>query len=69
MARISLTAGDAAEAHRCWERAARYMASYGSHKDVTLLELLDPLPNLAAADPAQAQARLADVHPLTYLVT
>jgi hypothetical protein len=69
MARISLTAGDAAEARRCWERAARYMASYGSHKDVTLLELLDPLPNLAAADPTQARTRLAQVHPLTYLVT
>lgn len=68
MARISLTAGDAAEARRCWERAARYMASYGSHKDITLYELLEPLPSLAA-DPAQARARLAQVHPLTYLVT
>jgi len=69
MARISLTAGDNAEARRCWERAARYMASYGSHKDITLYELLEPLPNLAAADPAQARTRLAHVHPLTYLVT
>jgi hypothetical protein len=30
MARVSLNAGDTAEARHCWERAARYMAAYGS---------------------------------------
>jgi len=68
MARVSLAAGDPAEARRCWNRAARYMAAYGSHKDSTIHELLDPLPNLAAADPDQARTRLARVQPLAYLV-
>ena len=51
MARISLTAGDCGEALQCWQRAARYMACYGSHKDATIYELLDPLPDLSAAEP------------------
>ena len=69
MARISLTAGDRGEALQCWQRAARYMACYGSHKDATIQELLDPLPDLAAADPEQACIRLARVRRLTYLVS
>ncbi|MCH6165155.1 AAA family ATPase [Pseudonocardia alaniniphila] len=68
MARISVTAGDRGEALRCWQRAARYMACYGSHKDATIYELLDPLPNLAAVNPSEARARLARIRRLTYLV-
>lgn len=68
MARASLNAGDAAEARRCWERAARYMAAYGSHKDTTIYELLAPLPDLAAADLDRARTRLASLQPLAYLV-
>ncbi|MGW7580931.1 AAA family ATPase [Kitasatospora sp. NPDC054768] len=68
MARISLLANDTVEAQACWERAARYMAAYGSHKDATIYELLDPMPDLAAIDPTRARARLEQVQPLTYLV-
>lgn len=68
MASVCLAAGDRAEARRCWERSAHYSACYGSHKDLTLLELLDPLPNLATADQLQARNRLAQVRDLTYLV-
>ncbi|WP_158715013.1 ATP-binding protein [Kitasatospora phosalacinea] len=68
MARVSLIAGDAAEARECWERAAHYMAAYGSHKDITIHELLGPLPNLVALDPTEARTRLAEAQPLTYLV-
>jgi len=68
MARISLTAGDRDEALQCWQRASHYMACYGSHKDGTIYELLNPLSDLTAADPEQGRRRLARVRHLTYLV-
>ncbi|MFJ5123394.1 ATP-binding protein [Kitasatospora sp. NPDC088548] len=68
MARVSLACGDPQEAQRCWERAARYMGAYGGHKDVTVDELLDPLPQLMQADPVQARVRLARTQPLVHLV-
>ncbi|MEU9384139.1 ATP-binding protein [Streptomyces sp. NPDC048279] len=68
MARVSLACGDPDEAQRCWERAARYMGAYGGHKDSTIEELLDPLPQLVQADPVQARVRLARTQPLVYLV-
>ncbi|MER6194887.1 ATP-binding protein [Streptomyces cyaneofuscatus] len=68
MARVSLACGDPQEAQQCWDRAARYMGAYGSHKDITIEELLDPLPQLMQADPVQAQVRLARAQPLVYLV-
>ncbi|MET8925207.1 AAA family ATPase [Streptomyces sp. NPDC004623] len=68
MARVSLACDDPHEAQRCWERAARYMGAYGGHKDITIEELLDPLPQLMQADPVQAQVRLARTQPLVHLV-
>ncbi|MER5878455.1 ATP-binding protein [Streptomyces sp. NPDC001910] len=68
MARVSLACGDPQEARQCWDRAARYMGAYGSHKDITIEELLDPLPRLMQADPVQARVRLARAQPLVYLV-
>ncbi|MFC8660804.1 AAA family ATPase [Streptomyces sp. NPDC057199] len=68
MARVSLACGDRQEAQQCWERAARYMGAYGSHKDITIEELLEPLPQLMQADPVQARVRLARAQPLVYLV-
>ncbi|AZM58146.1 MULTISPECIES: ATP-binding protein [unclassified Streptomyces] len=68
MARVSLACGDPDEAQRCWERAARYMGAYGGHKDITIDELLDPLPQLVQANPVQARVRLARTQPLVYLV-
>lgn len=68
MARVSLACGDPDEAQHCWERAARYMGAYGGHKDITIEELLEPLPQLLQADPVQARLRLARTQPLVYLV-
>ncbi|MER6625428.1 ATP-binding protein [Streptomyces sp. NPDC000931] len=68
MARVSLACGDPHEAQRCWERAASYMGAYGGHKDITVEELLNPLPQLVQADPVQARVRLARTQPLVYLV-
>lgn len=68
MARICLAAGDRDKAHECWQRSARYSSAYGSHKDLTLLELLDPLPTLATISLYQAQTKLGRVRDLAYLV-
>ncbi|MFB6628129.1 AAA family ATPase [Streptomyces sp. NPDC056374] len=68
MARVSLACGDQREAQECWERAARYMGAYGGHKDSTISELLDPLPQLLQAAPGQARERLARTQSLAYLV-
>ncbi|MEU6934782.1 AAA family ATPase [Streptomyces sp. NPDC046374] len=68
MARVSLACGDPLAAQECWDRAARFMGAYGGHKDATISELLDPLPQLLQAAPAQARERLARTQPLTYLV-
>ncbi|MFJ4648310.1 hypothetical protein ACIP6Q_32960 [Streptomyces bobili] len=68
MARVSLACDDPDEAQRCWERGARRMGAYGGHKDITIEELLDPLPQLVQADPIQARVRLARTQPLVYLV-
>ncbi|MFC8230663.1 NACHT domain-containing protein [Streptomyces sp. NPDC057287] len=68
MARVSLACDDGLAAQECWERAARFMGAYGGHKDATVEELLDPLPELLQADPAQARERLARTQPLVYLV-
>ncbi|MFJ8955269.1 AAA family ATPase [Streptomyces sp. NPDC102381] len=68
MARVSLACGDRQEAQRCWDRAARYMGAYGGHKDITIEELLNPLPQLMQADPVQARLRLAQAQSLVCLV-
>jgi hypothetical protein len=62
-ARFALAGGDTSQAHAYWNEACRLMTAYGWHKDITIYEVLDPLPNLIAADPARARARLAQVQP------
>ncbi|WP_203902900.1 hypothetical protein [Virgisporangium aliadipatigenens] len=60
-ARFALACGDTSEAHTFWNAACGLMTAYGWHKDITIYEVLDPLPNLIAADPARARVRLAKV--------
>ncbi len=63
-ARLALASDDSDEALQCWERACLMMTSYGWRKDITIFELLDPLPNLIAADRRRGQERLAMAQPL-----
>ncbi|MDX8031741.1 ATP-binding protein [Lentzea sp. BCCO 10_0856] len=60
-ARFALDGGDRSQAENFWNEACRLMTAYGFHKDITIYEVLDPLPNLISADPAQARIRLAQV--------
>lgn len=63
-ARLALTAGDRREAWRLWIDACRMLTAYGWHKDITIYELLDPLPALIASDPARGRACVAKVQSL-----
>ncbi|KAA9374890.1 hypothetical protein F5972_30290 [Microbispora cellulosiformans] len=62
-ARFSIICGDTSQAQAYWSEACRLMTAYGFHKDITIYEVLDPLPNLIAVDPARARIRLAQVQP------
>ncbi|MGW8954673.1 AAA family ATPase [Streptomyces sp. NPDC055709] len=63
-ARLALIADDLAEAEELWLAACRFLVAYGWRKDITVYEVLDPLPALVAADPARGRARVARIQPL-----
>ena len=63
-ARLAVDSDDLADAHQHWTEAIRLLAAYGSHKDTTIFELLDPLPELIALVPARGRAAVAKVQPL-----
>lgn len=63
-ARLALAANDDAGAEARWLEACRFLVAYGWHKDITVYEVLDPLPALVAADPARGRARVAQLQPL-----
>lgn len=54
-ARLEIAAGAPREARRHWIDACCFLAGYGWHKDITIFELLDPLPVLIARDPARGR--------------
>nr|WP_147455184.1 hypothetical protein [Saccharothrix australiensis] len=60
-ARFAIVCGDTDEAEIHWNQACRLMTAYGFRRDLTIYEVLDPLPQLIAADPARARLRLAQV--------
>ena len=63
-ARLALNAGDITEARYHWEDACRLLTAYGWHKDVTIYELLDPLPTLISLDRARGRAAVAKLQGL-----
>jgi len=63
-ARLAIAAGDQERAQTLWADACRFLTAYGWHKDITIYELLDPLPSLIAADHARGRAAVASVQPL-----
>ena len=63
-ARLALNAGDRTKARRRWIDACRLLVAYGWRKDVTIYELLNPLPTLTAVDPARGRAAVARVQSL-----
>lgn len=67
-ARICHIAGATEEAETCWNRAAPLLAAYGGHKDPTLTEFIDSVPDLAGVSVAVAREALSDTLDLAYLV-
>ncbi len=63
-ARLALTADDSTEARRHWNDACRLLIAYGWHKDLTIYELLDPLPSMIAEDPLRGRVAVAKLQPL-----
>ncbi|WP_328663250.1 AAA family ATPase [Streptomyces sp. NBC_00328] len=63
-ARLALTGDDLAKAEELWLAACSFLAAYGWRKDITVYEVLDPLPALVTADPARGRARVARIQPL-----
>ena len=62
-ARLALATDNSEEATAHWLQACRMLAAYGSHKDMTVFELLHPLADLVAADRSRARDRLALAQP------
>ncbi|MFD0346037.1 hypothetical protein ACFQ0M_07980 [Kitasatospora aburaviensis] len=52
-ARLALIADDLVKAEELWLAACRFLVAYGWRKDITVYEVLDPLPALVATDPAR----------------
>ncbi len=62
--RLALASDDRGQAERLWFEACELLTAYGRRKDITIYELLDPLPTLIAADPVRGRNRVARVQPL-----
>ncbi|MXZ78427.1 MAG: ATP-binding protein [Acidimicrobiia bacterium] len=63
-AQLAIISGGHDEALQFWHRACQMLTSYGWRKDITIFELLDPLPKLIAADRRQGQECVSRVQPL-----
>lgn len=63
-ARLALRGGGEVRAASHWRKATAFALAHGSHKDITLYELLDSIPSLVEYDRTEARRRLALVQPL-----
>jgi len=57
-ARLSVAIGDTSQAETYWAYTAHLNACYGHHKDITIYELLDSIPELIKRDGVKARERL-----------
>ncbi|MCP2094727.1 MULTISPECIES: hypothetical protein [Actinosynnema] len=55
-------------AQEAWTEGCLYLAAYGDRKDITISELVDPLPALHEGDPIRIPASLAAAQPLVEAV-
>lgn len=63
-ARLSIASENHDDALKHWHTACTMLTAYGWHKDITIFELLEPLPTLIEADRRNGQKRVALVQPL-----
>ena len=63
-ARLALQAGDQAKARRRWTQACELLTAYGWRKDITVQEVLHPLPTMILIAPDRGRAALAKIQGL-----
>ncbi len=63
-ARLALAAENRERAQSLWKEACTFLTAYGWHKDITIYELLDPLPVLIETNPSRGRACVASVQGL-----
>jgi hypothetical protein len=63
-ARLALAAKDPERATAMWKEACEFLTAYGYHKDITIYEVLDPLPALIRVDPRRGRQRVAAIQGL-----
>jgi hypothetical protein len=63
-ARLALATGDKHRAQHEWAQACVFLVAYGWHKDITIFDLLDPLPLLIEQDIGRARECIATLQPL-----
>jgi hypothetical protein len=63
-ARLAIAENDQDQARQFWIDAARMLVAYGWHKDITVYELLDPLPALIEVDQIRGRERVAVSQPI-----
>lgn len=63
-ARLALAAEDKDRATALWRETCEFLTAYGYHKDITIYEVLDPLPALIQADPQRGRLRVAAIQGL-----
>jgi hypothetical protein len=67
-ARLALIAGDHDRVDNLWHEACSFLTAYGWHKDITIFELLNPLPELIKHDLARARDCVAAVQALCFRI-
>jgi hypothetical protein len=63
-ARLALAAEDTERAAVLWRETCEFLTAYGYHKDITIYEVLDPLPAMIKADPRRGRLRVAAIQGL-----
>lgn len=63
-ARLALRAGDQARARKRWTQACELLTAYGWRKDITVQEVLGPLPTMISLAPDRGRTALAKIQGL-----
>src|SRR6185295_17400039 len=63
LARLQATAGNSDLALKSWEKACNFLAAYGWRKDITIFEVLDPIPALASINADRGRSLLRAIQP------
>lgn len=63
-ARLALASNKLQEATERWHSACALLSGYGWHKDITIFEVLNPVPVLMEADPSRRRELVSRLQPL-----